>query len=346
MNLFYFKDGCIVIVFAAVLCLLFSGCKKVSGNEANGVQALAQGGAEVLAQQLSMIAEVERSGGFTPGMGVKESSLLEAEGNMSGAVAAAYKELVWAYSYSDISKKRSDNNVSKKSMKDGILKVIELDKENETQVNAARAMLLFNEEKFEEALIALNSVYENSSSLDEPDSFVQWMILVCKLQSGVESKIDKDLYSMMRSRYASLPAYWFYGTKSYSAGINADYAERCINLNPDGPYAPDSRIILAAYAGLDKNDAPKIMSRKEIEDTIRDSLSAENPSALGTLLPLISLRDNPFTLYATGALRSIAEGGGTAYKNWFSIAAESASGRLQERLRYITGHIKPDTIKK
>jgi hypothetical protein len=45
------------------------------------------------------IAEVERAGGYYPGLGLAESAMRERAGDYAGAVLAAYKELSWAYGY-------------------------------------------------------------------------------------------------------------------------------------------------------------------------------------------------------------------------------------------------------
>jgi hypothetical protein len=50
---------------------------------------------------LEEIAELERSGGFVRGMGLAESELREKAGDYAGAVAAAYKELAFAYGGGD-----------------------------------------------------------------------------------------------------------------------------------------------------------------------------------------------------------------------------------------------------
>ena len=50
-----------------------------------------------VSRALEEIAELERSGGFVPGLGLAESNLRESSGDYAGAVLAVYKELSWAY---------------------------------------------------------------------------------------------------------------------------------------------------------------------------------------------------------------------------------------------------------
>ncbi|MDR2143154.1 MAG: hypothetical protein LBP29_02145, partial [Treponema sp.] len=49
--------------------------------------------AESRRADLDELAELERSGGFVPGLGLAESNLREASGDYAGAVLAVYKEL-------------------------------------------------------------------------------------------------------------------------------------------------------------------------------------------------------------------------------------------------------------
>ncbi|MDR2144089.1 MAG: hypothetical protein LBP29_06950, partial [Treponema sp.] len=49
--------------------------------------------AETRRAALDELAELERSGGFVPGLGLAESNLREASGDYAGAVLAVYKEL-------------------------------------------------------------------------------------------------------------------------------------------------------------------------------------------------------------------------------------------------------------
>jgi hypothetical protein len=118
------------------------------------------------------------------------------------------------------------------------------------------------------------------------------------------------------------------------ASSAAPYAERCINLAPDGPYAAECRKLLAAAAGLDEKAGAALKTQAEIEDLISSAAQTANPAALSALFPLIALPDNPYTLYASGAMRSLAANG--RFKEWFSGEAVKAKGRLAERLRYIT----------
>jgi hypothetical protein len=115
--------------------------------------------------------------------------------------------------------------------------------------------------------------------------------------------------------------------------IAAEYAERCISLAPAGPFAKECRNILAASAGLDPRDGASLKSLAEIEGLLSRAVSGEDPALLSDLLPLISLPDNSYTVYAVGALRALADA--PLFRDYLEALAEKSSGRLAERLRYI-----------
>jgi hypothetical protein len=112
------------------------------------------------------------------------------------------------------------------------------------------------------------------------------------------------------------------------------YAERCVNLAGDGPYASECRAILAETAGLGVKDGAAIKTRAEIELLVETSLRNSQPELLAGLLPLVELPDNPYTIYASGALRALASD--EKFRAWFLSRAAKAKGRLTERLLYIS----------
>jgi hypothetical protein len=120
------------------------------------------------------------------------------------------------------------------------------------------------------------------------------------------------------------------------------YAERAINLSPDGPYAADARAMIAEFVGLSQADSGAIMSMYEIETTVVNAVNAKNPESLAVLFPLTALPDNPYTLYAAGALRGLASD--AQFRRYFDrqLAAlkdnkkpDLSQTRLAERLAYI-----------
>jgi hypothetical protein len=72
----------------------------------------------------------------------------------------------------------------------------------------------------------------------------------------------------------------------------------------------------------------------EIEETICRSLNPGDPGILSSLIPLISLPDNPYTVYAVGALRALVSV--PKYRDFFNEQAAVSKGRLAERLVYIS----------
>jgi hypothetical protein len=267
------------------------------------------------------IAEIERSGGFTRGLGLTESVLREDAGDYGGAVIAAYKELSWLYAY---------GGADRSALVEGLEQVLALYEEEEA-VLAARGALAFLAGEWARAELVLDPLF---AAEEEPDAFSRWMLLVCALERGEGSRAVRMAYGAIRARYALFPEYWYRGARCFSGDLAAEYAERCINLAPRGPFAEECRTILAVHAGLSPQDGGAIRSGAEIDYIISQSVSLNDPELLSELLPLISLPDNPYTLYASGALRALAPS--EPFKTYFAAGLRQSSGRLADRLRYIS----------
>jgi hypothetical protein len=292
---------------------------------------------------LDQLAEMERSGSFVPGLGLAESQLHEQAGDYAGAVLAVYKELAWAHSL-------GIEGVTRDAVKEGLGKLlapdmaglfssIEARKDTET---AVKAILAFLDGRWKEAQTRLEELYGVST---EADSYSRWMLLVCALEtsrlngenSGTAEAVSREIrssYGAIRARYASFPEYWYRGARVFPAALAGEYAERCINLAPAGPYAAEGRIILARSLGLQSEDAPALRTRLEIEAAISTAVNQGNPELLADLLPLTGLPDNPSTLYAAGAMRALAAE--ASFQDWFAREAVKAKGRLAERLLFIS----------
>jgi hypothetical protein len=276
-------------------------------------------------KSLDDFAEIERSGVFIQGMGITESVLREEAGDYDGAVFAAYKELSWMYSHGMITKEAVETG----------LKTVIAHKGDEGEGRTAQAaggILAFTGGQWEEAENMLAPLFSDD---DEPDSFVRWLLLICALEKNPESRAAGSAYGAIRARYSSFPEYWYRGARAFSGAIAADYAERCISLAPAGPFAEECRSILAAYLGLGPQDGSSLKSLAEIKELLAQLLSSGNPRLISGLLPLISLPDNPYTVYAVGALRAMAAS--PRFGDYFETLAKTSSGRLAERLRYICG---------
>jgi hypothetical protein len=115
--------------------------------------------------------------------------------------------------------------------------------------------------------------------------------------------------------------------------ISLEYAEICINLAPFGPFAAECRRILASSSGLKPEDGPSIKSKNEIEWLISQAVNTGNPLVLEQLMPLVSLPENPYTVYAIGALKSLSAV--PLFRNYFDELAVQSKGRLADRLAYI-----------
>ena len=281
-------------------------------------------------RSLDDIAELERSGSWFQGLAFIESGIRENSGDLAGAVAAAYKELSYAYGL---------GLIQKKEIEAGLLNVH--DTKSEEIVSAAViTMTAFLNEQWTEAAVDLTFLFDDS---DEPDSFTRWMSLVCSLEKGAAATGDaastaeyrriNTTYSSIRARYAQFPEYWYRGARAFSGAVAAEFAENCINLSVQGPFAEECRKIIAAYNGLGSKDGLLIKTRYEIESIISLSVNSGNPRILDSLLPLIGLPDNPYTVFAVSALRSLNNIPG--FRDYFYGQARVSTGRLAERLSYI-----------
>jgi len=285
-----------------------------------------EAGRRSLFRSLDELAELERVGSWIQGMALTESTLRENAGDYAGAVAAAYKELAHAYSRGLIQKEEIEN---------GLLNLLET--KSDYQVTAAaNAVLAFVKERWVEASEGFALLFDQ---YEEPDSFGSWMMLVCALEINRASSETEDrrtgaAYKAIRARYVQFPEYWYRGAKAFSGAIAADYAENCINTSIQGPFADECRRILASHIGLKNEDSSSIKTKKEIESIISMSINAGNPELLDSLLPLISLPDNPYTVYAAGALRALTPVPG--FREYFARQAAGSSGRSAERLSYIS----------
>ena len=276
---------------------------------------------------LDELAELERAGQWFQGMALTESEIREKTGDLAGAVAAAYKELSWAYGMGFIKKDDVERS---------LLNLLETRNE-EIVIKTATAMIAFLNEQWAETAVVLTHLFNDP---DEPDSFSRWMILVCTLErENASSEISEarrtaSAYRSIRARYAQFPEYWYRGARTFSGVIAAEFAENCINLSPQGPFADECRKILAAYTGLGTENGLSIKTKWEIEAIISLSVNSGNPQILDSLMPLVSLPDNPYTIYAVNRLRSLT--GITGFRDYFTRKASSSSGRLAERLSYIS----------
>ena len=276
---------------------------------------------EMIYQSIDELADLERAGSWFAGMSLTESGLLENAGDYAGAVAAIYKELAYAYGLGLIPKE--DINVC-------LLNILDARKEEEIIITV-NAILAFTQERWAQASDLFAQVF---NEINEPDGFSNWMILVCALEQNGMDRQAALAYKAIRARYAQFPDYWYRGARVFSGAVSAEYAENCINIFPEGPYASECREILAVYSGLKTDDGLSIKTKKEIETAISQSITTGNPEAIDPLLPLISLPDNPYTIYAVSALRALVSV--PNFRDYFSRKAAVSGGRLAERLLYIS----------
>jgi hypothetical protein len=282
---------------------------------------------EAVRASIEQIAGTERLGAYVQGLALAESRLREEAGDYAGAVAAAYKELAWAYGY---------GLASHSSLEDGLNNVLALgdaepdvSSELHNGIPAARAILYFLDNDWAEAerLLSALPLFQ-----EESDGFIRWLILVCRMEQG-STQAERSAYGSMKGRYDYFPEYWYRGARVFAGAMAGEYAERCISLAPEGPFAAECRTVLAEALGLAPEYGASILTRVEIERIISRTAAERNPEYLKAILPVLSLPDNSGTLYAVNALRILGQA--EEFRSYFNAEAARASGRLAERLAYI-----------
>jgi hypothetical protein len=309
-----------IIKFKILILLLvfFIGCgKPVETGSAKTARA-----PEALGRQISIdeLAELERAGAWYQGMALAESGLRENAGDIAGAVAAAYKELSWAYGM---------GIVQKTDVEQGLRNLISV-KNDPAVSTAAEAALAFSRGQWSLASDNLSSLVDEAL---DPDGFGRWMMLTCALEKNHNDEKAAAAYKSIRARYAHFPEFWYRGARVFRGNISAEYAENCINTAPNGPFTDECRRIIAAHNGLVIEDASAIMTKSEIDRIVSQSVNSANPKLIDVLFPLIELPDNPYTMYAVNVLRGLS--GSSQFREYLNMRAALSQGRLAERLSYI-----------
>jgi hypothetical protein len=331
--------------------------RMAGGLELPGQSASEQPLDTELLDRLERLAEQERSNGFASGAGLRESALREQGGDYAGAVFATFKELFWAYSFAEGEERSRSLKSAIESgfgnMMAGLADMLS-PAFTEAANQAAEASLAFFGGRYREAEALLAGLRRDEA---EPDEFSAWMNLVCMLENAATAQPEnpqteeesglrhlRASYAAIRSRYETLPAYWYFGARNMKGENIPAYAERAINLAPNGPYAADARAIIAEFVGLSPADGEAVRSMYEIETVVVNAVNNRNPELLAALFPLTALPDNPYTLYAAGALRGLASD--AQFKNYFDTqlalhkrkaekTSDKSQTRLAERLAYI-----------
>ena len=349
--------GLFVLLCAVLLCTACIGTKipaEVITTVAPLASANGQASADVPAAKdavvskdaglnLLQIAEIERAGAYFPGLALAESGLREKAGDYAGAAVAAYKELAWAYACGAATKGMVEEGLQNALV---LFNDVSLSSEPQRSPGAAalRGCMAFNRGEWDRAEEFLTEI---CSPDEEPDSFLRWMLLVCAMERDPVKEDKVSAYGAIRARYMRFPEYWYRGARVFSferrgeggRNIDAVYAEQCINASPQGPFAAECRSILGGHLGLspegkDTRLSSDLRTKAEIEHVIRSSVSMNDPKKLAELFPLMALPDNPYTLYALGAMQALSPV--PEFRAFFIEGALKSPGRLGERLNYIS----------
>ncbi|MDR1787651.1 MAG: hypothetical protein LBR16_04290 [Treponema sp.] len=294
---------------ALLFCL---GCAETAAENAQAAEP---------AENLDQLIEVERSGGYVKGLGILESGIRERAGDFFGAVLATFKELCWARGY---------GGVSAEDIERGMNAIIQgftgRGTASEQTAAAAKGAIAFLKGDWPEARRLLEAARDAELEID---GFAHWMLLVCALEEGGALRQERSDYGAIRARFQLFPEYWYRGARAHAGIVAAGYAEQCINLNPQGPFAAECRTIIARSLGPDI-PGEDLLSKGEIDTLIAEAVKAEEPARLRGLFPLISLPDNAYTGYALSALEPLCAR--PAFRAFFASSAAGAGGRLAERL--------------
>ena len=301
-----------------------SAVTAMSGAAESQGEPLTPQDIERISGLLDEMAELERSGIYRREMALAESGLREKIGDYAGAVVAVFKDMSWAYGHGAL---------AKEDIEQGLHRVLSLEGQTgkEAAVQAAYALIAFMQERWDDAEQKLTALF---GEVDEIDSFARWMLLSCALEKENGDRKAGSAYRAIRARYAQFPEYWYRGAKVFSGTIASEYAEVCISVAPKGPFAGECRRILASLAGLREEDGAKIMCKSEIESIIAHAVNLGNPRLLEPLIPLFELAENPYTVYAIGALKSLSAL--PPFRDYFDNIAAGSKGRLADRFAYIS----------
>ena len=350
------ETGFFRIAMAVFLAAVFAACAgKISLPPESEIPAQPEEPLETwnkadIVSDLDRIAEIERAGAFFPGLAIAESAMREKAGDLAGAAVAAYKELSWAYGYGSAAWGQIEEGLQNALILVGE-GAVGTDLERSSASAALRGCIAFAREEWGLAETLLAGV---CGEAEEADSFLRWMLLVCAMEqrdkNSQPSREIRSAYGIIRARYTLFPEYWYRGARAFSSRdgnesdetIATSFAEQCINICPTGPFAADCRRMLAVHVGLSglgfspdaECDYSGLRTKAEIENTIRASVSGNNPSALEDLFPLIALPENPYTVFALGALKTLSSV--PIFRSYFLAEANKSSGRLGERLNYIS----------
>ena len=316
------------LVLMASIFLAMAGCsarmvQDMDSGTAPVTTAVARIDA-VASGALAKLAELERRGRYESGLGMLESGIRKKAGDNAGAVFAAYKDLVYGYGRGQI-----DASTLKERL--GELEAANSDEKDAAALAAIEAIRAFVAEDW---LATLTALVKAPASDDQEDAFARWIELASTLRLEGSTPATLEGYALLQARYSLLPDYWFgFALAQDDTELLRDSAQRCIALAPDGPLAGDARAMVALSYGLEPSDGASILTPAEIESIITRTIDDRDPAVLEELLPVLGLADNPATLYALGALRSLCAV--AEVRTWLSARSGTTGGRTAERLRYI-----------
>jgi hypothetical protein len=265
---------------------------------------------------LESLAQRERLYPYELGLGAVESSLLEKEKRLGEAVFAAFTDLAYAWSLGLCGEGDLEAGLRQ-------AEAACAGKEGETEARlAVRALRAYRSGARAECLQALGSLGQKD------DSFAAYARAV--------SSQDLGALRLMENRYSGFPEYWLNRARlDPDATMARAAAERVISLAPHGPLQAAARSLVLDTLGLKGYRPELLLCPFEVDSCVRQSLGAGDPGLIDPCLATLELPDNPYSLYALGALKALSSD--YAYQRRFTLrsAEEKKSPRLKERLAFL-----------
>lgn len=271
------------------------------------------------------LAEIERRQGYQSALGIEEIGLMLDEKDGAGFVFSVFKELVYAFDYGQHEELGTELDLLGEGVTSFGFEPLQV----ERALSAINAVRAFDGERWEDA----SRLIKLTGNDVQADGFKNLLLAICRIEMD---SIPLEEFSIFQSRYRNLPRYWFYASRlDRHPELAKDAAVRCILLSGSGPFSLKARESVCLHYGIEKSSASQLVLASESQLIIEEALYYSQPERLEMMLPVLSLPDNPDTLFALGALKSLAAD--RQIREWLYRKKAGAAGRLAERLIYVTG---------
>jgi hypothetical protein len=170
--------------------------------------------------------------------------------------------------------------------------------------------------------------------------FGEYIMLAARLESGSASAAQLERYILLEPALKSFQAYYYHlwrgmrkELRSYSAKAARPLLEKCAALAPASTMARESRRELGRLIGIGETAGEKLLVPAEIEAVFSRILAGAPFARLEPVMALLDTPDNDYQLSCMYALGKLSAD--PAMKAYIARRAETASGKLRERLSYV-----------